>query len=326
MKQTEQELEDIQNQYYEKHSTRVKPDGTLKIKRDNALTDLSFISRMNVKQLYISRCVNISFENMTSQSCEKLMVNYCELKSLNGIYQFNKLKYLNLSFDKIRDLSPLRSMIFLDNLNVEDNAVVSLSPLSNLFNLKYLYISFNQITNLYPIRNLSKLVCLYATNNKITDLNGIEQLKNMNKLYLQDNMITDINPLSQYSSLTQLNLQNNQITDITPLRNYTLLKFVSIDGNYITDLQALKLRDRAFKLENQNTPNTQLILISQRMKSIFTTRLHLESIKQKHQVLSNLYSSSLCKTISEMNNLTTDQLNLSNSLLLVFGMVEQASQ
>ncbi|CAL6025397.1 Leucine-rich_repeat domain superfamily [Hexamita inflata] len=112
MKQSKQELEDIQNQYYKKHSTRVKPDGTLKIKRDIALKDLSFISRMNVKNLYISRCVNISFENMTSQSCEELMVNYCQLKSLNGISQFNKLKQLDISYDKLQDLGPLRNMIF----------------------------------------------------------------------------------------------------------------------------------------------------------------------------------------------------------------------
>ncbi|CAL6025381.1 Conserved_hypothetical protein [Hexamita inflata] len=325
MKQTKQELEDIQNQYYEKHSTRVKPDGTLKIKRDIALKDLSFISRLNVKNLYISRCVNISFENIPSQSCEELMVNYCQLKNLNGISQFNKLKYLNLSHDKIRVLSPLRNMNFLDTLSVQYNEVITLQPLSNLFNLTNLYISCNQITNLYPIRNLTQLVCLFASQNKITDLNGIQQLKKLKELYLLDNMITDISPLSECCCLTQLYLQRNQITDISPLQNSKLIH-LSVEENYVISFQAWNKLERTFKIGNQKAPNSQQILISKRMKFIFTTRLHLERIKQKHQVLSNLYSSSLCKTISEMNNLTTDQLNLSNSLLLVFGTAEQASQ
>ncbi|CAL5985189.1 internalin_protein [Hexamita inflata] len=325
MKQTEQELKDIQNQYYEKHSTRVKPDGTLKIKRDQDLKDLSFISRLNIKKLYISRCVNISFENMTSQSCEEMSVNYCQLKSILGISNLNKLTYLDLTFNKIKNLDQLSNLNFLNTLSVQHNEIIDLSPLSHLTRLQYLYSSNNNITDLHSIRNLRQLIVIFLCQNKITDLNGVQQLKKLKELYLQDNIITDISPLSECSSLTQLQLQNNQITDISPLQN-DKLKYLSIEQNYVTSFQTLNKLERTIKIGNQKVPNPLQILISKRMKSIFTTRLHLESIKQKHQFLTNLYSSSLSKTISQMNSLTIDQLNLSNHLLIVFGTAEQASQ
>ncbi|CAL6072525.1 internalin_protein [Hexamita inflata] len=325
MKQTKQELEDIQNQYYEKHSTRIKPDGTLKIKRDIALKDLSFISRLNVKKLYISRCVNISFENIPSQSCEEISVNYCQLKSILGISNLNKLTYIDLTFNKIKNLDQLSNLNFLNTLSVQHNEIIDLSPLSHLTQLQYLYSSNNNITDLYSIRNLHQLIIIFVCQNKITDLNGIQQLKKLKELYLQDNMITDLSPISECNSLTQLQLQNNQITDISPLQN-NKLKYLSIEGNYVTSFQALNKLETTFKIGYQKAPNSLQILISKRMKSIFTTRFHLESIKQKHQFLSNLYTSSQSKTISEMNNLTIDQLNLSNHLLLVFGTTEQASQ
>ncbi|CAL6025307.1 Internalin-A [Hexamita inflata] len=132
MNQTEIELADIQNNYYVKHQARISPDGVLKIKRDNALKDLAFISRLNVQIIFISRCHNISFENVSSQSCEEMTATYCQLKSLNGIHQLSTLNYLNLSFDKLGDLGPLQNMNFLKTLNVEFNEISDLSPLSKL--------------------------------------------------------------------------------------------------------------------------------------------------------------------------------------------------
>ncbi|CAL5985154.1 Conserved_hypothetical protein [Hexamita inflata] len=328
MKQTELELAEIQNNYFVKHQARISPDWVLKIKRDNALKDLAFISRLNVQILFISRCHNISFNNVSSQSCEQITVTYCQLKSLNGIHQLSALNYLNLSFDKLNDLGPLQNMNFLETLNVDFNEISDLSPLSKLTKLKDLYIQNNMITNLYSIRNLCGLTTLFAGDNKISDLNGIQHLKNLKHLYLQNNKITDICPLQECRLLEYLLINDNKITDITPLQHNAQLKYMSIELNFIADFQVINQLQNfsRFRLENQQQPSPNQIQTSARMKTIFTVRSQLESIPQKRMLIQERLSSSIHKGELLINNITNAQLNLSNKLLQVFGTAEHTSQ
>ncbi|CAL5985134.1 Conserved_hypothetical protein [Hexamita inflata] len=328
MKQTELELAEIQNNYYVKHQVRISPDGVLKIKRDYALKDLAFISRLNVQILFISRCHNISFENISSKSCEDITVKYCKLKSLTGISQLSALNYLNLSFDKLNDLGPLQNMYFLETLNVEFNEISDLSPLSKLTKLKDLYIQNNKITNLYNIRNLSRLLTLYAGDNKISDLNGIQHMKNLKYLQLHNNQITDISPLQECRLLEYLLINDNQITNITPLQHNAQLMYMSIELNFITDIQVINQLQNfsGFRLENQQQPSPNQIQTSTRMKTIFTVRSHLEIIPQKRMLIRERLSSSIHKGELLIDAITNVQLNLSDKLLQVFGTAEHASQ
>ncbi|CAL6025370.1 leucine-rich_repeat domain-containing protein [Hexamita inflata] len=338
------------NAQYKKHLPRIK-DSQLKIKKDQSLHDLSFTLHYKLNALYITNCHQVSFQHAFSQTCCILYATKSKIKNLTGIDQNQQLKELFLSNNLIEDLTPLQTLTQLNSLSVGYNKIGDISGLNRLINLKSLYLYNNNIENLIQIKNLQNLEILsindnkltsfygiqflthlkdiYAENNTITDLYGIQQLNDLHQLYLNKNQISDLSPLCGCSSLETLQVSNNIITDISPLQHNTQLKYLSANDNYVNNfkvLNQLQSINPIFQyLGNQKEPNPLQINISNRSKSIFATRTSLEDIQQKQHFISQLYYSSLIKVKFQMNTMTINQLNLSNSLL-VFTSAEQVSQ
>ncbi|CAL5985159.1 Conserved_hypothetical protein [Hexamita inflata] len=341
--------DEIQNMQYEKHINRIK-NGTLKIKKDGSLIDLSFTKRFQLKQLYITSCHYVSFQYTFSQTCSVFQADKCKIKNLSGIEQNQSLRSVCLIDNKIEDISPLRTIKSLDTLYIGNNKIKDISPLNQLTNLKILYLNDNnisdlcqikdlhyleqldvvnnQITSLHNIKNLKSLKKLDATHNKITDLHGVQHLMYLTALYVSYNKISDLSPLSTCSQLNSLNTINNQITDASPLQHNLQLQYVSLKQNYINDFQALTQLQyfSNFILENQQQPSPTQIQTSARMKTIYTVRSRLEYMPIKRTAIKSRFNS--VTEISELliDAITNVQLNLSNKLLQVFGTVENASQ
>ncbi len=184
------------------------------------------------------------------------------IKNIEGIQYFSNLKSLDLSFNKIEEITLLQGLKQLEKINLENNKIEDISALKELTNLKELNLRDNLITDLNPLKGLTKLESLSLQGNLISDITQLGNLVNLvylsvgenqiseikflkslgkiSSLYIFDNQLNDLSPLSSMNTLVVLDISHNQITDIGPLKNLKNLKFLYLNNNKIVYLTSFK--------------------------------------------------------------------------------------
>ncbi|MCL1866896.1 MAG: leucine-rich repeat domain-containing protein [Oscillospiraceae bacterium] len=125
-----------------------------------------------------------------------------------------RVTILDLSRNKITDISPLNSLIDLKELSLQGNNITDIEPLCSLINLNRLRLGYNQITDITPLNILTNLENLYLESNRIVDISPFVALTNLEELYLESNQIVDVSPLFDLTNLEFLNLNYNKINDL----------------------------------------------------------------------------------------------------------------
>ena len=129
------------------------------------------------------------------------------------------LKVLDLSFNRITDISPLAVLPHLTELNLEVNPLID--------------------ADLTPLAGLTRLTKLNLSEIGISDLTPLAGLVNLQVLDLSGNQVKDLTALTDMIQLKELNLRGNQIHDITPLANLIQIDKFYLDRNMIADLKPL---------------------------------------------------------------------------------------
>ena len=160
------------------------------------------------------------------------------LSTIASLEEVQKLTYLDLSGNTIRNLEVLSDMSDLAYLNLTHNALTSLDALTPLKNLEELDISFNSVSSLEPLAGCTKLKELIATNNQIKSVSGLEDLALLEKLSLDYNQLTDVSGLASCTNLVVLHMSNNTISDISALSTLTKLDTFGFSYNQIAALPA----------------------------------------------------------------------------------------
>jgi len=126
-----------------------------------------------------------------------------------------KLKYLNLSYNKIKDIKPL----------------------SSLQNLETLFISNNYITDIKPLSSLSKLETLGIVGNKIDDLSPLFKLPRLKTLDINCSNLANPKSLGEIEQLETLSVSDiknpSKLREILNLRNLRRLSLKSTGGKSI---------------------------------------------------------------------------------------------
>ena len=188
-----------------------------------------------------------------SRLTEYHLAQLTELKAIDlsifdlaGLSNCINLQRLNLSLNKITDLSIIGKIPTLTHLSLDNNQIKDLTPLSKLTNLVFLSLNGNQIGNLLPLQQTNQLENLYCSHNQITDLSALVNLKQLTTLTLTGNYnrkiqlrLSDINPLTQLINLKRLKLGANTISDLTPLAKLLQLVELDLSRNYLTDIAPL---------------------------------------------------------------------------------------
>ena len=115
------------------------------------------------------------------------------------------LKELDLSGNKIADLSPLAGLTHLEWLNLSSNRISDLKPLAGLVNLQVLNLSRNRLNDLTALAGMIQLKELYLQHNQIHDITSLAHLIQIEKFYLHNNMIVDLKPLVDNPGLVNNN-------------------------------------------------------------------------------------------------------------------------
>jgi internalin A len=94
------------------------------------------------------------------------------------ISSLTNLEFLNLSYNNIKDVTPIASLINLKGLYLHNNKIMYFSQLASLTKLKWLNLESNKIADVTPILSFVNLKNLYLTNNKIIDVTPLASLTN----------------------------------------------------------------------------------------------------------------------------------------------------
>ena len=138
---------------------------------------------------------------------------------------------LDLSRNRLIDISPIASMVTLWDLDLSGNGIVDPSPVNNLLELRRLSLASNNITVL-PSLHAPRLSMLDVSNNQIEEVSPLCGLQHLVSLQVASNCITDISPLSTLPRLMGIDISANRI-DITSLNQLTRLRDLYLDNTQL---------------------------------------------------------------------------------------------
>jgi internalin A len=143
------------------------------------------MNKIQIKKCYpYGELIKVSYHRYTSIS-----LNYLGLKVIPPFHNLLSLKSLDLSSNKIIDISLLKKSNTMKSLDLSYNDIYDLSPLINLTNLEYLELHYNFIKDISPLGNLSNLKELNLKGNRIDNIEPLKTLNHLEYLFLSNNPI-----------------------------------------------------------------------------------------------------------------------------------------
>jgi hypothetical protein len=150
----------------------------------------------------------------------------CDLEDISSLSRLRGLQGLNLKSNQIENLYVLHGMDKLRDLDLSFNRIHDISSLSRLHNLAAANLEHNQIADLSPLADLKALEILNLNTNRIRDISFLASINNLREVDLSYNMV-DVSSLLRpvqgvvnLSRLVDINLDYNDILDISTLAQW----------------------------------------------------------------------------------------------------------
>ncbi|KAM9699013.1 leucine-rich repeat and guanylate kinase domain-containing protein [Dama dama] len=178
----------------------------------------------------------------TEQVYLSLTLSDLDLTDVSILCGYVHLQKLDLSVNKIEDLSCVSCMPYLLELNASQNHLKTFFNFKPPKNLKQVDFSCNQISEMCSLSAYESLTKLILDSNEITEISGLELCSSLTYLSLANNKITTINGLGMLP-IKILCLSNNQIEKITGLDDLRVLQILDLSQNQISSLQGLEGHD-----------------------------------------------------------------------------------
>lgn len=197
-------------------------------------------------------------DELTTLDCSQ-----SNIRLLDGLKSFTKLETLNLSSNKISDISPLSAQTSLKVLDLSE--IATLRKVDILLSLnKLTTVNFSEsgrgnleCDTLDSLSQIASSITRPATCKKlITDVvfaddnlqscvtalaneTGATFTRDVKELNCINAGITQLDGIESFENLISININGNQVSDLTPLSDATKLQFVYVADNLITDIFAL---------------------------------------------------------------------------------------
>lgn len=235
-----------------------------------------------------SEDISVLFNLVDLQDLTLFLING-DVSSLSGLSQ---LRCLRLFDPKVRDLSPLASLISLKELNLSGtdwkfSQFTDIGPLSNLQNLETLDLSYTPVTDLRPLAGLARLKELDCHESPIRELTG--ELPALERLGLYGTQISDVSELINAKSLDYLDVSATHVTNLSPLSGHPALRHIQADD---TPLQSAAL---------QNMPSLETLFLGGTQLASVDGFRDLPRLRNLHVIDSRVGDISV---VSQLNTLT----------------------
>ena len=193
----------------------------------------------------------------------RLDIHDRDITDINILNCFIHLRYLDISGNRLKDISSLSSLTHLLTLKADKNELASAQleklpylQIANFANnkivdikgiehplLESLNLSFNniyEVTDLDPSA-LPRMTTLELRNNRLITTNGIGVLSNLQKLYLAANSLKFLENLDRMQHLVSIHLRDNQLEKLDGFSaNMKLLQYLNLRGNNISDIKEVE--------------------------------------------------------------------------------------
>ena len=147
------------------------------------------------------------------------------IKSLNGLETATNLHSLNLSQNRISDLTPLAYLTQLQkSISLDSNEISDIAPLA-----------YCRLIIIDCLETATNLQVLSLDSNKISDIWALAVLDSLQALDINSNEISDLKPLAYLDELRHLELDSNKISDITPLTSLGKLQTLYLNDNPLSE-------------------------------------------------------------------------------------------
>mgnify|MGYP000515684658 CR=1 FL=1 len=157
--------------------TNLKATVNLKVSEDSVVTFADVHLEAAVRQA-VSKNNNLPIYKSDILRLISLNARGCGITDLKGIEGFTNLQYLYLDSNALTtsSLSPLQNLMNLRYLELQYNQIDQVSALQKMANLAYLDIRYNQIKDFTPLKGLTSLRTLYLLGNATTDYSPLRQI------------------------------------------------------------------------------------------------------------------------------------------------------
>ncbi|CAL6024617.1 leucine-rich_repeat domain-containing protein [Hexamita inflata] len=211
---------------------------------ENDLESIRFCSYLNVNELILTNCINISF-GVVPNNIQKLTVNNCYLTTkkiigiekihlrelnlglnaltddcLEIIKQLKEIERLDLSMNRLEKIDNISELKQLKSLDLNQNRIKQIDCLEQLTELENLDISFNQVSQIVKLENLVNIKVLNVSHNKINTIQCLAKMKNIVSLDISFNQIISVEICKTFELLTDLRTQKNKIQDLSTIMTH----------------------------------------------------------------------------------------------------------
>ncbi len=142
------------------------------------------------------------------------------VSDLSFLTKHTDIENLDLSFNNIDDLRPLKRLIKLKSLWLSNNALMDRILNTSFMGKLSSYISGERESDLTTLANLKELELLDLSNNKVSSISFLKGLSKLNYLNISNNLVYNLSPIENLKNINYLNLSNNRIRDLKPILDF----------------------------------------------------------------------------------------------------------
>lgn len=167
-----------------------------------------------------------------------LILENCNLLSIEGIETFYNLQKLILKNNKLYNISELSFLKELEYLDFSSNNITNINALEGLYNLSTLIFSQNNISNISCLYGLTKIRHLdISMNKKIISLTGVQNMKMLECIICDFCGIYSLIELQGNSNIRKISIESNNLDSIDDILTMENLKELNIKYNKINKYQ-----------------------------------------------------------------------------------------
>jgi Leucine-rich repeat (LRR) protein len=144
--------------------TDSQPVQIIKTKTNTALTGYAFYDAIKIREYGHT---DIEYPSFYLEDIEEFELSSSDINDLDGVQFCTNARTIDLSNNRISDLTLLNGLTNLEELDLSDNQVGYIDGLSNLISLKSVLLSNNYIEDISPLFELRNLEYADLSGNKI---------------------------------------------------------------------------------------------------------------------------------------------------------------
>ena len=205
------------------------------------LSNLEKLKKLKINATSMT-CLDGSFSFLTN--LETLEIEETKLKDVSPIEKLVNLKTFELCENYQIEFLPkhLGDLQKLEYLALSYNSIKNVKPVRSLTNLKNLYFHYNNVEDISPIKDLVNLIEFGAQGNQIKDISAVTKLVNLTWLGLNQNQIEAIpKDFVNLKKLQTCELNYNNISNLPDLKGLDSLDDMRLVGNNLNDEDFVKL-------------------------------------------------------------------------------------